>query len=422
MMNCLIICDSTRVLHNLSAVFMERGDSITLIREKNDVFVAGKMFLYDLLIVDMHFQDFDALDFLERHCESEGPIPTIVLSATPSQAHSLWSLGFREDFIVPDPQDTHAIIRLVSRIGARLAREKNHAPDPHQDAPDRLEPLEGATGPLASATTLPWCPPVIVVAGHKGGTGKSTVAMHLIAGLLNEGYKVSSFDLDHPQISLTRYLENRRNYALEFGADLPMPDHRTLMPDGCSPDQLKSQILAARAAADVVVVDCAAGQTPRCAVAIELASCLVTVINDSFVDLDLIARVNPTDMTLNRLGIFGQHVAAIRKRRRFLGEPELRWLLLRNRLSTIEARNKVAMSEALDALAPRVGFTKGQGLSERVIYRELFLKGLTLYDLRQEGVDERMSLSHVGARQELRTFLDEIRDDSEDFSALEMTG
>jgi chromosome partitioning protein len=41
-------------------------------------------------------------------------------------------------------------------------------------------------------------------------------------------------------------------------------------------------------------------------------------------------------------------------------------------------------------------------LSERVIYKELFLNGLTLLDLRRGGSGPSLTLSHVTARQEVR--------------------
>src|SRR3546814_12498496 len=70
----------------------------------------------------------------------------------------------------------------------------------------------------------------------------------------------------------------------------------------------------------------------------------------------------------------------------------------RNRLAHREARNMRRVGAALGELAKRVGFRVIPGLSERVIYRELFPRGLTLLDLAAMG---QTSLSHVAARQEL---------------------
>jgi chromosome partitioning protein len=76
--------------------------------------------------------------------------------------------------------------------------------------------------------------------------------------------------------------------------------------------------------------------------------------------------------------------------------------VLRNRLQHIEARNMRRVSEAIEQLSKRVGFRVIPGLSERVIYRELFPKGLTMLDSREFGA---MGLSHVAARQELREMM-----------------
>ena len=66
------------------------------------------------------------------------------------------------------------------------------------------------------------------------------------------------------------------------------------------------------------------------------------------------------------------------------------------------------MDKLLAELAKRVGFRLAPGLGERVVYREMFLKGLTLLDIRQEGAGMALSMSHVAARQELRTLVEAI--------------
>src|SRR5271167_3462563 len=68
-------------------------------------------------------------------------------------------------------------------------------------------------------------PHVVVVGNQKGGSGKSTLAMHIIIALLNEGKRVASFDLDLNQQTLTRYIENRRDWAQEKHLALELPDH-----------------------------------------------------------------------------------------------------------------------------------------------------------------------------------------------------
>ena len=65
-------------------------------------------------------------------------------------------------------------------------------------------------------------------------------------------------------------------------------------------------------------------------------------------------------------------------------------------------------SEIVDKLAARIRFRVAPGFGERVIYRELFLKGLTLLDLREKGVGIALSMSHMAARQEVRALLEII--------------
>ena len=79
------------------------------------------------------------------------------------------------------------------------------------------------------------------------------------------------------------------------------------------------------------------------------------------------------------------------------------WVVLRNRLQHLEARNMRRVAAALGQLSKRVGFRVIPGLSERVIYRELFPKGLTLLDL--AAIGQEAGIGHITARQELRELL-----------------
>ena len=89
-------------------------------------------------------------------------------------------------------------------------------------------------------------------------------------------------------------------------------------------------------------------------------------------------------------------------------DRRINWMLVRNRLTQLRSRDKTALSEGIARLAAELGFREIQGLSERVIYRELFRKGLTLVDLREGDCEVSWSMSHVAARQELRSLLDAL--------------
>jgi chromosome partitioning protein len=230
--------------------------------------------------------------------------------------------------------------------------------------------------------------------------------MHLVVGLMQQGLEVACVDLDQSQLSLTRFLENRGSFSRSQNLDLSMSAHLAPIWDEGNLEPLQHSLTELRRLRDVVIIDCPAGYSVSTRLAIGLADKLVTPINDSFVDLDLLAVLEPKTLAFRRLGPFGQGVEEARGRRRHSGGGELEWIVLRNRLTSLEAHNKARLADALAALSGRLDFRQGQGLSERVIYRELFLEGLTLLDLRHEGVERRLSLSQVAARQELRNLLE----------------
>jgi len=250
---------------------------------------------------------------------------------------------------------------------------------------------------------------VIVLGNEKGGTGKSTVAMHLLVAMLRQGLKVGSIDLDARQATLTRYVENRRKRDPD-GARLSHSDHRAV-PPSADPEQdaetFRAHLADLTARCDVVVVDTPGSDHPLSRLGHSFADLLVTPLNDSFIDLDLLASVDGDSLKIVRPGPYAEMVWDTRKARAMRGEPaSFEWYVLRNRLSTLDARNKREMERLLDALSKRVGFRMLDGLNERVIYRELFLQGLTLLDLGGEDQGVAMTLSHVAARQELRTLID----------------
>jgi chromosome partitioning protein len=136
---------------------------------------------------------------------------------------------------------------------------------------------------------------------------------------------------------------------------------------------------------------------------IEQADTLVTPINDSFIDLDLIGQVDPESFKVRRPSFYAELVWEARKTRARTDGGTVDWIVMRNRLQHLEARNMRRVADALADLSKRVGFRVIPGLSERVIYRELFPKGLTLLDLKALGADA--GLGHIAARQELREMI-----------------
>ncbi|MDO8420881.1 MAG: division plane positioning ATPase MipZ [Parvibaculum sp.] len=258
----------------------------------------------------------------------------------------------------------------------------------------------------------------IVLGNEKGGSGKTTTAMHVIALLLHEGAKVGSMDLDGRQRSLTRYVENRKAWADGAKVNLVMPDH-VVMPKS-ELDTVAGAQAAEREAFeaaytrlavenDFVVIDCPGSDSFLSRLGHAVADTLITPMNDSFVDFDLLGRVDPQSWKIKGPSVYAEMVWESRKRRLVADGGEIDWIVMRNRLSTLAAKNKRRVEAVLEDLATRIGFRLAPGFGERVIFREMFPSGLTLLDLRSEGVDAQLSMSHVAARAEVRSLLDELR-------------
>jgi chromosome partitioning protein len=241
---------------------------------------------------------------------------------------------------------------------------------------------------------------VLVFANEKGGTGKSTTAVHAAIALAMKGAQVACFDLDHRQRTMGRYLDNRAATMKRVGRELPIPVHATH--DGESMDLFAETLDRLSEGADFLVIDTPGRDDRFARLAVTNADTLVTPMNDSFVDFDLIGQVDPDTFKVQRPSFYSELIWESRKRRAKADGDTIDWVVLRNRLQHIEARNMRRVSDAIEQLSKRVGFRVIPGLSERVIYRELFPQGLTMLDSREFG---EMGLAHVAARQELREMM-----------------
>ncbi|MEA3033943.1 MAG: chromosome partitioning protein [Sphingomonadales bacterium] len=243
-------------------------------------------------------------------------------------------------------------------------------------------------------------PHFIIFANEKGGTGKSTTAVHSAVALAAAGRRVAALDLDTRQRTLGRYLDNRVETVKRLGVELPMPAYDTFDPEKGEPIDAVIDRLAE--GMDVLVVDTPGRDDPDARKAMLRADTLVTPINDSFVDLDLIGQVDPETYRVRRPSFYAELVWNSRTQRAKTHGASVDWVVLRNRMQHIEARNMRRVGEALGELSRRVGFRVIPGLGERVIYRELFPKGLTLLDLPYLG---EVGIAHIAARQELREMI-----------------
>lgn len=258
---------------------------------------------------------------------------------------------------------------------------------------------------------------IIVVGNEKGGSGKSTTAMHLAVGLMQAGLSVATIDLDGRQGTLTRFWAARQRHGEKTNAGLLHPEHQTFPPrDTSSPEQdaedladLEDMIERLRLENDAVLIDTPGSDTPLSRAAHAEADTLVTPLNDSFVDLDVIGIVDPETMSASRPSHYAEMVWNQRKRRASRGKPACDWIVMRNRLSNLDAKAKREMERLLGDLAKRFGFWVIAGFGERTIYRELFLHGLTILDAARPGDDGQLSLSHIAARQEIRALIEAVR-------------
>lgn len=248
---------------------------------------------------------------------------------------------------------------------------------------------------------------IIVVGNEKGGSGKSTTAMHLIVALMRCGLSVGSVDLDARQATLTRYLQNRTAFRALSGAPIPISEHVAIPLDQA--DRFDDEVGALIAKHDAVVIDCPGSDNPLSRRGHIAADTLITPLNDSFIDFDVLGQVDPNTFEVIRPSTYAEMVWEQRKRRALGKLPPVDWIVMRNRLSHVEAKNRQNVATAMEALSKRIGFRTAPGFSERVIFRELFLKGLTLLDLREEGVGGSLSVSHVAARAEVRALLQALK-------------
>ena len=279
------------------------------------------------------------------------------------------------------------------------------------------QPCEAqAAAPELESETAP--PSVIVLSNEKGGTGKSTTAMHLAIALMRRGHKVGTIDLDAHQGTLQRYIAKRQRSAQGGLTGLPIPDHRRIAPstlrdrDAARAEERGrlSDALRALAGCRYVLIDTPGSHANLSRLGVEQADWLITPLNDSFLDLDVLADIDRERRAVTGPSTYGRMVLDEMRRRTEIGRPALRWIVMRNRLGHLDSRNTRDMDDLLRQLGARMGFEVQAGISERVVFRELFYKGLTLFDPLQgeDGNVEapgRAAMSRRHARREIEDII-----------------
>jgi chromosome partitioning protein len=265
----------------------------------------------------------------------------------------------------------------------------------------------------------PFSAHVIVLGNEKGGSGKSTTAMHVAVALLQAGQRVATIDLDSRQKSFTHYIDNRREWTARTGIKLDIPVHYCIA-RGCGMrlDEIEGQEFAAFAQAvsaveqshDFVVIDTPGTDSYMMRLAHSMADTLITPLNDSFVDFDVLGAIDPISFEVAGVSHYAEMVREARRQRRLVDGGLTDWVVVRNRLSTLGSRNRRLVGEGVDGLSKQLGFRTVDGFAERVVYREFFPRGLTaLDDLNEDTLGLRPTSSHVTARDEVKIFIDSLR-------------
>lgn len=254
---------------------------------------------------------------------------------------------------------------------------------------------------------------IIVFGNEKGGSGKSTTAMHTAIALLRLGYKVGSIDLDARQGTLSRYMRNRFEFIKKFKKYIPSPEHLAIeksVAENVSEQQDEERAFFEMAIAelgrsnDFIIVDTPGTDSFLSRLAHSHADTIITPLNDSFVDLDLLADIDPNTFEIRGSSVYTKMIEEQKAVKRARDGGTINWIVMRNRLSHINAKNKAQVGALLNRISQLAEFTVAPGFGERVVFRELFLKGLTLLDLKSDP-NSKMTLSQVSARQEVRQLI-----------------
>jgi chromosome partitioning protein len=256
---------------------------------------------------------------------------------------------------------------------------------------------------------------LIVVGNEKGGSGKSTVAMHLAVALLKSKHRVATIDLDSRQKTFTNYVVNRHAWGQQIGRELEIPnhlyftentDHPTAETEAADGQALTERIEQFSHDYDFIVIDTPGHNSCLGRMVHAMADILITPLNDSFVDLDVLAVVDRETFAVSSATHYAQMVEEARQQYRMKNGVSSTWFVLRNRLSILNSRNRRHVDEALRELSTRLDFGYLDGLTDRVIFREFYPRGLTaLDDLDEATLGTRPTASHLTARLEVENFL-----------------
>jgi chromosome partitioning protein len=291
--------------------------------------------------------------------------------------------------------------------------------DPACGAAQIAEVMTAMTNDGDSTRAMPASAHVIVVGNEKGGSGKSTVAVHVAVALLKAGQRVATLDLDSRQGSFSHYIEHRRVWSENARLHLELPKHyRVAQGESVRVDENEAielsgfadAIAAVERTHDFVVIDTPGSDTYLSRLAHSMADTLITPVNDSMLDLDVLGTVDTVTLKLTGIGHYAEMVREARRQRQQVDGRMMDWIVVRNRLTAAAIRNRRLVAETLNALSTRLGFRSVDGFAERAIFREFFPRGVTAIDAIDGAVlGARPSLSHLTAQEEVRALLAMLR-------------
>ena len=260
---------------------------------------------------------------------------------------------------------------------------------------------------------------VIVVANEKGGTGKSTLSIHISVALLKAGFRVATIDLDTRQRTLTRFFENRASWAVNAPWNVELPRHHAL--DRGNSDNVRDNetwefgafataISEVEHEYEFVVIDTPASDSYLMRLAHSLADTLVSPMNDSFIDVDVFSRVHHDRAQRGQVAQYADLVLEARRKRKMVDQGIIDWIIVRNRMSSTQSNNAKQIAASLSRLAGQLKFRPAEGLHDRVIFRELFPIGLTALDPIEEAMrGSNLSASQVSARREVESLVETLQ-------------
>lgn len=255
---------------------------------------------------------------------------------------------------------------------------------------------------------------IITISNEKGGTGKSTVSMHLAIFLMQEGFKVAVVDMDGRQGTLSRYVENRKKFAIQNHINLIVPQLVTVTPRdnhleyGNHISEIELAMNELSGQYDAIIIDTPGAKNYLFEEAHKLADTLITPISDSLIDLNVLSEIDKDNPEKHHAGHYAQFVWEMRKYRAQHNKQLLNWIVVGNKISPLNSKNKTFFFEQLNNISKLYGFRVADGIKDRVIYKELFLQGLTVLDVKSEALKGRLTMSHLAAKQEIRALAEYI--------------